>query len=76
MGADADMVKGALLAFEDGSALDKADRAHRQAAHIYSRASKEGTPQQKQKALDHFRRTAILFVAAAQDAVAGKAGGA
>lgn len=54
-----------VLRFEEGSELDKADRALAQAAHQYHCAK---TPEAKKAMRQHLRRCAVLFTAAAQDA--------
>lgn len=49
--------------FEAGSAIDKADRDLRHAAHVYHVASAD----RKQVARQALRRAAITFAAAAQE---------
>lgn len=56
--------------FEAGSAIDKADRELRHAAHRYHSAK---TPQAVNAARQALRRAAIEFTAAAQDLVPKKA---
>jgi len=68
MGADADMVKGALLAFEAGSPLAKADMKLRHLAHVYAKST---TADGKARALQALRRAAIEFTATESDAVKG-----
>jgi hypothetical protein len=57
----ADNANGDVLYFPEGTILEKADRAHRHAAHVYAHAK----PENKAAALKALREAAILYVAAA-----------
>lgn len=67
MGADADLVKGALM-WREGTAVDRADRALRAASHRHAHAKGDAA---KALARQELRRAAVVFVAEAQKLVGG-----